>query len=142
VKHLNAPVDETLRWQLAEPRRLRVTRHGDFLWVRLLDIPRALAARDYGTAVDVVLAVDDPFFPELGGRFRLHGGPGGAECLPTDAAPDLTMTVADLGAAYLGGVRFSTLARARRAVEETPGALLRADAAFATDPLPYCSTDF
>jgi hypothetical protein len=49
---------------------------------------------------------------------------------------------ADLGATYLGGVRFGTLSRAGRAHEAKPGALARADAMFAWDPLPYCSTVF
>jgi predicted acetyltransferase len=142
VQHLNAPVDEPLRWQLAEPRRLRVTRHGDFLWVRLLDIPRALVGRSYAAPVDVVFEVEDGFFPQLGGRYRLHAGPDGAKCERTDADHDIALGVADLGAAYLGGVRFATLARAGRVVERTPGALARADAAFASEPSPYCSTDF
>ena len=53
-----------------------------------------------------------------------------------------TLGVADLGAAYLGGVRFTTLARAGRVMERTAGALARADAAFASEPSAYCSTDF
>jgi hypothetical protein len=50
--------------------------------------------------------------------------------------------VADLGAAYLGGVSFTTLARAGRVVEETPGALARADLLFSIDRAPYCGTPF
>ena len=64
-----------------------------------------------------------------------------ASSFPSENA-DITLGVADLGAACLGGVRFTTLARAGRVVERTPGALARADAAFASEPSAYCSTDF
>jgi len=136
------PVDDPLRWQLAEPRRLRTTRHADHLWVRILDVPRALAARSYAAPVDVVFEVHDEFFHDCGGRFRLHAGTDGTVCERTDAEADLALEAPDLGAAYLGGVRFATLARAGRVFERSPGALAQADAAFAAEPLPYCSTDF
>jgi predicted acetyltransferase len=139
----NFPVDEPLRWVLADPRRLRVSRLGDWLWVRLLDIPTALAARRYALDGGLVVEVADAFVPECGGRYRLDAGPDGASCTRADTAePDLAMTVDALGAAYLGGVRFSTLARAGLVEEQRAGALARADALFATDPLPYCNSEF
>jgi hypothetical protein len=39
-------------------------------------------------------------------------------------------------------VSFSTLGRAGRVREGRPGALARADAMFASDRAPWCSTDF
>jgi predicted acetyltransferase len=131
-----------LRWQLSEPRRLRTTRHADHLWVRLLDIPVSLSSRAYAAPTDLVFEVHDEFLHDRGGRYRLHADAAGAECVRTDAEPDIALGVNDLGAAYLGGVRFATLARAGRVVERAPGALARADAAFACEPSPYCSTDF
>jgi hypothetical protein len=50
--------------------------------------------------------------------------------------------VGDLGAAFLGGVRLSTLAAAGRVEERTPGALARADALFAAEAMPYSGTMF
>ena len=47
-----------------------------------------------------------------------------------------------LGAVYLGGNSFSSLARAGRVVEARPGALRRADAMFAWDPAPWCPAIF
>ena len=139
----DTPLDDPLRWALADPRRLRTTRLGDWLWVRLVDLPAALEARRYPVAGGLVLDVTDPFRPHHGGRVRLDAGPDGAECRPAAAAAvDLALDVADLGAAYLGGVRFSTLARAGRVDERTPGALARADALFACEPLPFCSSEF
>jgi hypothetical protein len=47
VQIANRPLDEPLRWWLADPRQLRTTRVTDGLWVRPLDL-RALASRaDY-----------------------------------------------------------------------------------------------
>jgi len=136
------PLDEPLRWMLADPRRLRVTAQFDGLWARLLDVPAALAARRYPVPGRLVLEVSDPFRPRNSGRYQLDGGPEGAECRATTAEPDLALDVAELGAAYLGGTRFRTLERAGRAEERTPGAVARADLMFASDPPPWCSQEF
>jgi len=138
----NRPVDEPLRWLLADPRRLRVTRRTDDLWVRIVDVPAALTARRYGVEDSLVLEISDPFLPNNAGCYALEGGPDGAVCRPTTATADLALSVADLGAIFLGGVRPSALAYAGRVVEQSRGALRRADALFATDRAPYCGTPF
>ncbi len=142
VRATGRPVDEPLRWLLAEPRRLRTMALYDDLWVRLVDIPLALAARRYATTGRLVLDVADPFCPENAGRYELEAGSEGAACRPTTAAADLALDVADLGAAYLGGVRFGTLAQAGRVTELTPEALAHADALFTSEPAPWCATPF
>jgi predicted acetyltransferase len=90
----------------------------------------------------LVLEVTDALRPDDGGRFAVEGGPDGAECVPTADAPDILLGVAELGATYLGGVRFSTLASAARVTEVTPGALARADHMFLAEPAPFCSREF
>jgi predicted acetyltransferase len=135
-------VDEPLRWRLADPRRLRTTFATDFLWLRLLDLPAALGTRRYGVADRLVLEVTDAVRPELGGRFALEGGPDGARCARTAEDPDLALGVAELSAAYLGGVRLSALAAADRVTELTEGALARADLMFLGEQAPFCSRDF
>jgi predicted acetyltransferase len=142
IKLVDRPVDDPVRWRLADPRRLRVTEVGDQLWVRLLDLPGALAARRYAVSGSLVLEVTDALRPRNQGRFRLEGGPDGATCAPVSADPDLALDVTDLGAAYLGGVSLASLARAERVAELTPGALLQADRMFAADPPPICTTHF
>lgn len=137
------PLAEPLRWALADPRRLRATAVDDVLWVRVLDVPAALGARSYATEGRVVLELDDAFLPENSGRYELTTGPGGAaECRPSDAEADLSLGVADLGAAYLGGVSLATLAAVGRVRERRAGALARASAMFLADPPPHCDTDF
>ncbi len=136
---------------LADPRALGMT-SGDGLWVRLVDLPAALAARRYGMAGEIVLELTDAFCPWNAGRWRLAtaGEPGAVEADSviggfierTGATPDLVADITDLGAAYLGAFRFSDLARAGRVEERTPGALRRADATFASDRAPWCATMF
>jgi len=142
IKLQDRPVDDPVRWRLADPRRLRVTDVGDHLWLRLLDLPGALAARRYAVEGALVLEVTDALRPRNQGRFRLEGGPDGAVCEPTRAEPDLALDIADVGAAYLGGTSLVSLARAERVAELTPGALLRAERMFAASPPPVCTTHF
>ncbi|MFI1989770.1 GNAT family N-acetyltransferase [Actinoplanes sp. NPDC020271] len=106
-------VDEPLPHLIDEPRRLGLSLT-DSLFVRLVDVPAALAARRYRAPVDVVLEVEDPILPANAGRWRLTGGPDGAACVRTGDPADLTATVTDLGAAYLGGTSLSTLTAAGR----------------------------
>jgi predicted acetyltransferase len=125
-------VDDPLRWMLVDPRRLRTTSVTDFLWVCLLDIEAALSARTYASDDHLVIDVAGD------GRYRLAGG----TCRRTDDLPDLRLDLPDLGATYLGGIRFATLARAGLVAELTAGAVARADALFATAPGPVSTTGF
>jgi predicted acetyltransferase len=109
----------------------------DALWIRLVDLRAALAARRYSATGRVVFEVRDVFCPWNEGRFELEGGPDGADCRPTDEEPDISLDAGDLGAAYLGGTRLGALARSGRLEGEAEG-LRRADAMFAWDPPPYC----
>jgi predicted acetyltransferase len=138
-------VPHPLQLALADQRALGFT-VSDGIWVRLVDLPAALAARRYGAADALVLEVTDAFCPWNAGRWRLEatGEPGSAVAIVelTDAPADLVVDVADLGAVYLGAHRLSDLARAGRVEEVTPGALRRADSLFASDRAPWCATMF
>jgi predicted acetyltransferase len=145
VKAGRVPFPHPLQLELADPRALGLT-VGDGLWVRLVDLPAALAARRYGAADVLVLDVADAFCPWNAGRWRLAaGGAAGSAAATverTDDPADLGLDVADLGAAYLGAFRPSELARAGRVLERTPGALRRADLLFAAERAPFCGTMF
>jgi predicted acetyltransferase len=127
--------DEPLQHMLADPRRL-VRRTQDTLYIRLVDVARALAARKYASEGAVVLEVKDAFCPWNTGRYRLEGGPGGATCAPTDAPAEIALDAETLGATYLGGTRFRSFARAGR-IKGDPAVFARADAMFSWDPLPW-----
>jgi predicted acetyltransferase len=130
------PIDEPLYHMLADPRRL-TRRPSDTLWVRILDTPRALAARKYATSGELIIELKDEFCPWNAGRYVLQGGPNGSQCYASSVKPaELTMTVNELGALYLGGMRAHQLARAGR-IEGSAEAIARADAMFAWNPLPW-----
>jgi predicted acetyltransferase len=135
------PMDEPLLHMLAEPRALG-QRWSDGLWLRLVDVPRALAARRYAAGDSVSFAVRDAFCPWNEGTVTLEAGADGASCRASTGTPDLGVDVTDLGMAFLGGTRFSSLARAGRVDEHTSGALARADAMFGWDPGPWCPSLF
>jgi predicted acetyltransferase len=137
VKASLLPIDHPLFFLLARPRLMKY-RVADALWVRLVDVPRALAARTIGGAAPVVVEVVDAFCPWNDGRYAL--GEGGVA--RTQAEPDLRLEVDALGSVYLGGVTFRQLARAGRIEERRPGAAARADALFPAERSPWCPEIF
>jgi predicted acetyltransferase len=136
-----APADEPLAWVLEGPYRPRVSVFEN-LWVRIVDVAAALGARRYATPVDVVLELDDAFCPWNAGRWRLTVDDRFSRCARTDAPADLRLTAAELGAVYLGGPTFVTLAAAGRVEELRPGALESASAAFRVPREPWCPEIF
>ncbi|MFJ8112647.1 GNAT family N-acetyltransferase [Streptomyces sp. NPDC096132] len=134
-KHV--PSDHPLRWQFADFRAGEVSGDMDWLWVRLLDVPRALTARGWFMDGELVLDVEDPFLGEHG-RYLLTVQDSKAECVPTDREPDLSLDVRDLGSVYLGGTAPSTLVRAGHIRTHRPGAAALADALFRAERSPHC----
>ena len=134
----NRPVDDPLLWMLADPRLLRRS-PSDGTWLRLVDVAAALSSRSYASEGRLRFDVQDPLCPWNQGRLELEAGPDGARCRSTAERPDLVLSAADLGAVYLGAVRFRTLAQAARVHEGTPGAISRADAMFVTQTQPWCA---
>ncbi|MFC1402774.1 MULTISPECIES: GNAT family N-acetyltransferase [Streptacidiphilus] len=134
-KHV--PPEHPLRWQLADFRAAEVSSDTDWLWVRLLDVPRALTARGWSTDGELVLDVDDPFLGEHD-RYLLTVRDGKAECVPTDREPDLSLDVSDLGSVYLGGTTPSRLVRAGHIRAHHPAAAALADALFHAERPPHC----
>jgi predicted acetyltransferase len=110
--------------------------------VRLFDVPRALGARTYERAASIVLEVVDPELADGRVKLLLDASPDGTTCAPTDRGADLTIGVAALGAAYLGGSRLRDAVLAGGADEHRAGALNEADALLRTADEPWCSTFF
>ncbi len=132
-------MDDTLPYIVDDQRAVRTTNVNDMLWLHLRDIGAALRARTYGTDDALVVEID---LGDRAERWRIAGGPEGAEVGKVRSRPDLRMNRAGLGAIYLGGVRPSTLARAGRLSPADPAILRRADAFFMADRLPHCITGF
>ena len=138
VEVWNVPVDSPLLHWLSSTRATTPAWQ-DALYVRLVDVGSALAQRTYSTPVDVVLGVTDEICTWNDGSWRLVGGPDGARCERTDAAADLSLTVTDLGAAYLGGTALAELAQAGRVQQRQglDGTIAAVSTAFSSSPLPW-----
>lgn len=122
VSWSNAPVDDPLHLLVDDPRR--VLRHRiDSLWLRIEDVPRALAARTWGGELRV--AVGDDVY-EL---------PSGAR---TAGKPHVTIAPHALPEVLLGALRPSELARAGLA----SGDVELADRVFASSPASWCPEIF
>jgi predicted acetyltransferase len=133
----NVPVDDPLLLWLDNLRSAKPL-WIDALYVRLVDVPAALRSRTYARPVDVVLEVADPICAWNDGRWHLVADGDQVTCEPTDARADLSMSVTELGAAYLGGTALHDLGTAGRVDEHTPGALATASTAFHSSPAPWC----
>lgn len=124
---------------LAGVRRVGAKR-SDSLWVRIMDVPRALTARAYSAPLDVVIEVRDPL-GDCDGRYRLVASPEAVECQPTNAEPSISLDAEDLGGIYMGRSRLRNLSRIGR-VGGDQSVLAAADAAFTWDPQPWCPEVF
>lgn len=131
------PLDEPIELLLADPRQCRVGSTDDGTWLRLVDVPAALAAREY-TGAPVVLEVTDPLLPQNSGRYRVSGD-GVAR---TTAPAELRLGVDALAMLYLGAWRASSLAAAGRIEVSATEALATADLLFGTQVASWCGTFF
>lgn len=134
------PSDDPIRRSFHDIRAYETKLRWDEQWMRLLDVDAALGARTYGdTSGSVVIEVDDPLFAHNSGRWLVSSG--GSE--RTDAPADVSVDVATMSAAYLGGVAWNDLSESGEIAGAVDGrALLRLDALFAVQPAPFCGTDF
>ena len=140
VRWGRSPTEDPLEWALVEPHARKVTGVGGFLWVRVLDVPVALAARPWSADGSVVLEVDDPL-GHAAGRWQVRTEAGRAEVTRTDDAPDVRLAADTLGSLYLGAVSVATLSGAGRLA----GAAVAVEtlAAMADGgPTPYSITGF
>jgi predicted acetyltransferase len=134
------PVDDPLLLAVTESRRLRM-RVSDGLWLRILDVERALESRSYAADGTLILELTDEFMPDNARTWTLEAGPAGAN-VSSDGDAELRLDVRDLASTYLGGFTFSQLAAAGLVHELTPGAIDRADNLFRTPRAPWCPQVF
>jgi predicted acetyltransferase len=133
------PVDDPLPLLFTDARAVRLTGVRDETWLRLVDVPRALAARRYEAAPGpVVIAVTDELLAANTGGYRISA----SGVHRTGDPADISLGVAALASAYLGGTRFSVLAQSGRVTQHRPGALAAADRLFATPRAPFAGTSF
>ena len=143
VTWAEAPVDDPLAWALTDPRCIESSDGRDMLWLRILDVPKALEARRYPVDGRLVLEVDDPLGLTAGTyALEVRGGEAAVVRLEAEEHPDLTLDVSALSSIYLGAVCPVTLAAAGRIREYKQGAALQARAMFAVERATHCLTHF
>ncbi len=133
---------ERLPWLLTNARAAKLFDVGDGMWLRIVHLRRALEARTYAGEDRLIVEVVDAVEPDRTERVSLDAGRGGATCRPSRRSPDLTVDLATLGAAYLGGPRLGAAALAFGAEEHRPGALVRLERLLHLPDEPWCSTFF
>jgi predicted acetyltransferase len=136
-----APSDDPLMHLVTEPQAAPM-KIGEGLWVRLVDLPRALRERTYSEPFEVVFEAADDFCPWNAGRWALRWDGETATCAQTSLPAGLELSSTELGAAYLGGTTLNTLAWAGRVKELRTGALAATSRAFRGDVAPWCPEIF
>ena len=132
----NRPLDDSLPWLLSDPRAISRIVY-DAMWLRIVDVAAALSKRCYGTDDRIHIEVKDSVCPWNNDCFALEAGGGDAGCEPTTHAPDLSLDITVLGAAYLGGVPLETLDRAGLIDEHQTGAVRRLAKLLTTPSCPW-----
>lgn len=132
------PVDDPLPELFDNRRAVRVSELRDETWLRILDVPAALASRSYAGDRNVVLEVVDPILPENNARFRISRE-GARE---TDAPHDVRADISSLAVAYLGGGNWWRLAQAGRIEARNRKGVAALDELFATTMSPHAGTMF
>lgn len=127
---VDLPLDHPLREMVVDLRSVKVTARKDQLWLKFIDVPKALAARTYHHDADLVLGVDDV-------AYRLQIRDGVAVCAATTESPSVSLSGPTLAGLYLGATTPSTLARAGRIDGD-----FRALTVFCTERQPELGTPF
>jgi predicted acetyltransferase len=135
------PDDDPLPHLLQEPRMLRDTAREGILG-RVVDLPRALTARPYGTAASVRFEVLDELCPWNAGRWSLETDGQASEVRRETGEPQLSMPVSTLALLLFGQVSATEAARMGRLDAHDPAALPLWDAVMRTRYRPFCGDGF
>lgn len=111
VEYWNLPVGDPLPHLLDNHRRV-TRRLEDALWLRLMDVPEALAARGYEYDGVIVVGITDASRHSIAGTYRLEVVEGAGRCERVDVDPDVELDISVLSRLYLGGGNAPALAAA------------------------------
>ncbi|GGM06839.1 GNAT family N-acetyltransferase [Nakamurella endophytica] len=116
VQHRRSWPDDPVVDMVAAPRLVRLA-VADHIWLRIVDLDRAVPLRGYGAEVRVRVDLTDTVCPWNHGRWDLELAADGGRAVRVDpraddAVPTVRLAAADLGAAFLGGTPVRRLADA------------------------------
>jgi predicted acetyltransferase len=139
VKARSRPLDDPLFEYLTGIRRVTRTLT-DTVWVRVLDVERALTSRTYSEPGAITLAIAD----DMGianGTYRLEWDGHRIDCSGSSGPADLEIDVSDLGVALMGRPRFSASMLAGT-IDGSVEAAALADRMFTHHRAPFCPEVF
>ncbi|MGV8857107.1 GNAT family N-acetyltransferase [Rhodoglobus sp.] len=145
VKSELRSVAEPLLWHLSDMRAVTATPI-DHLWLRILDVPASLTARQYTSSSRIAFDVSDTL-GFANGRFLLETDDEGTpqvshlDELPANTAA-VELSVNELSSLYLGGVTAESLVASGRMRELTSGAGATIERTFHSPTTPWLSIWF
>ena len=143
VKVGTVGVDDPLLLWVGGPRSTSDVATYDSLWVRLVDLARALQERAWSAPCDVVVEVEDTAAPWNDGSWRIRADDAGEATVErTTAESDVRLRVEALGGAYLGGGNLVALQRAGLVAERRRGAVAELWRAMRTEVSPTAAVGF
>jgi predicted acetyltransferase len=111
------------------------------LWLRIIDVVRALELRRCVATSATVVEVRDDLLASNCGRFLLETyGDRPSSCQVSSERAEITLAVGALARVFLGGTTFAELARAGEVQVDNDGTLSSLDRAFSLPRAPFCST--
>lgn len=148
VTHGVADPDDPLPWALRDINAVKLTGRSEFLWLRVLDVARSLAARPWAGDGEIVIAVADPL-GHASGTYAVRTAGGRAEVTRISAdladgagaGADLTVDAETLATLYLSTVPVAQLHAAGRIAGEAE-AVARFGSMADLDGAPYSITGF
>jgi len=133
-------IDDPLRDLLLDPRRLQLAM-SDHVWLRIVDLDRAIGMRSYRSPFHAVVELTDALCPWNSGAWALDLTTAGGTATRSTNTPQVRLDIVDLGAAFLGGTPLARLAAADR-VTGDPAAVRSLGEALATPLAPWCPEGF
>ncbi|PSK30609.1 hypothetical protein C6575_15105 [Nocardia seriolae] len=139
---LDTAVDDPTPLLLEDSRAAAVTGIDAGVWMWILNLPKAIGAREFRADFHGVIEVADPWGLSTGSYLLDVSGGTGTWTAAEDAAPDVRIGPLELTTAYFGAHTIGELERAGRVEELTPGAAAALDLAFAPARKPFNTTPF
>ena len=131
--------EDPILQRLTDRRAAQVTT-SDGVYLRLMDVAKALTGRCYAMPGVLTLEVAGP--PDIAGTYRLTvDASGEASCIVADGSADVQLDARTLASVYLGGHRIRAFARAGRILGSAE-AICCADAIFSAENAPIAPEIF
>jgi predicted acetyltransferase len=136
------PSHDPLHGWLVNPRAMKPKAVDDSIWIKLVDVPAALAARTYRAPGTIIFEMVDEYCPWNSGTWVLSVSEDGTgQCTSTEASPDVTVTPGGLGSLYLGSHSAFAMASAGQATG-TKAAIAKMDLMFGWHIAAWCPEIF